>query len=347
MRFTLLASLVAALVGVGAAVASAQGGPTGGTGLGTTSTTTTTTTTTTSTVTAPPPPAPGGANPFKGRAMWIWELGSSDRGNVASIAATARQYGIGTVIVKSSDGTGAWSQFTPTLVQTLHAAGIHVCAWQYVYGDHPITEAQLGAAAVEDGADCLVIDAEVEYQGKYAQAQSYIAALRKLIGANFPVALAGFPYVDFHPSFPYSVFLGPGGAQYNAPQMYWADIGVSVDQVYSHTYMWNRPYNRPIYPLGDLPARRGLRPAPAASDPPLPPGLARVRGARRQLVGLAGGADQRLARTVAAGRPVEQLQAGPGNGDPGDGRRGRPCRLGPGAPRDRRRPAQDRRRIRR
>jgi peptidoglycan hydrolase-like protein with peptidoglycan-binding domain len=250
MRFTLLASLVAALVGVGAAVASAQGSPTGGSGLGTSTTSTTTTTTTT--VTAPPPPAPKGADPLKGRAMWIWELGSSDGGNVASIAATAHQYGISTVIVKSSDGTGMWSQFNRTLVQALHASGVHVCAWQYVYGNQPVIEAQLGAAAVSDGADCLVIDAEVEYEGKYAQAQTYMAALRRLVGYAYPVALAGFPYVDFHPAFPYSVFLGRGGAQYNAPQMYWADIGVTVDQVFAHTYTWNRPYDRPIYPLGQV-----------------------------------------------------------------------------------------------
>ena len=34
---------------------------------------------------------------------------------------------------------------------------------------------------------------------------TYIRRLRDLIGPRFPVALAGFPYVDFHPSFPYSV----------------------------------------------------------------------------------------------------------------------------------------------
>ncbi len=66
------------------------------------------------------------------------------------------------------------------------------------------------------------------------------------------MALAGFPYVDFHPSFPYSVFLGPGGAQYNVPQMYWRDIGTSVAAVYAHTYSFNRIYQRPIFPLGQL-----------------------------------------------------------------------------------------------
>src|SRR4029077_2113937 len=48
----------------------------------------------------------------------------------------------------------------------------------------------------------------------------------------------------------YSVFLGPGGAQYNAPQMYWKDIGVSVDTVYANTYIANRIYGRALFPLG-------------------------------------------------------------------------------------------------
>src|ERR1039458_10849847 len=89
-----------------------------------------------------------------------------------------------------------WSQFNPQLVSVLHANHLRVCAWQYVYGDNPAAEARVGAAAVNDGADCLVIDAEAEYQGKYIQAQTYISDLRGLIGANFPVALAGFPYIQ-------------------------------------------------------------------------------------------------------------------------------------------------------
>jgi peptidoglycan hydrolase-like protein with peptidoglycan-binding domain len=32
--------------------------------------------------------------------------------------------------------------------------------------------------------------------------------------------------------------------------MYWKDIGVSVDTVYANTYIANRIYGRPIYPLG-------------------------------------------------------------------------------------------------
>jgi Putative peptidoglycan binding domain len=192
-------------------------------------------------------------NPLARRSMWIWELGSSAGGNVSQLITSAHQYGVGTLIVKSSDGTSFWSsQFTPSLVSELHAGGLRVCAWQYVYGNHPITEAYAGAQAVRDGADCLIIDAESEYQGKYVAAQSYIRRLRALIGYRYVLALAGFPYIDYHPAFPYSVFLGPGGAQVNVPQMYWRAIGTTTDSVFAHTYAYNRIYQRPIFPLGQL-----------------------------------------------------------------------------------------------
>ncbi len=176
----------------------------------------------------------------------------SNGGSLHSIIAKAHATGIHTLFIKSSDGSGMWGQFTPALVSTLHAAGLRVCGWQYVYGSNPGGEARVGAQAVKDGADCLIIDAEAEYEGKYVQAQSYITQLRKQIGGRFPLALAGFPYVDYHPAFPYTVFLGPGGAQYNVPQMYWKDIGVGVDTVYSHTYRFNRLFGRPIFPLGQI-----------------------------------------------------------------------------------------------
>lgn len=184
--------------------------------------------------------------------MWIWYVSASSGGNLTSIIDTARTYGLSTLMIKAGDGVTPWSQFNRQLVATLHAAGFKACAWQYIYGNHPVIEAEVGAAAVRAGADCLLIDAESEYEGRYVQAQTYLVKLRQLIGSRYPVALAGFPYVDYHPGFPYSVFLGPGGAQYNAPQMYWADIGTSVDAVYAHTYDFNSLYERPIEPLGEV-----------------------------------------------------------------------------------------------
>jgi hypothetical protein len=199
---------------------------------------------------AKPPLASGTV--LDGTGMWIWYVSRSSGGDPAGIGAEAKRYGVRTVFVKSSDGSTWWPQFSPELVATLKASGLRVCAWQYVYGKQPSAEAALGARAAQTGADCLVIDAESQYEGKYAQAQIYVDALRTKVGASYAVALAGFPYVDLHPAFPYSVFLGPGGAQYNIPQIYWKAIGTTVDQAFAHTYSWNQVYGRPIFPLGQL-----------------------------------------------------------------------------------------------
>jgi Putative peptidoglycan binding domain len=198
-------------------------------------------------------------DPFARQGMWIWYVSRSSGGKLASIIGRARRSDIGTVYVKAGDGSDSWGQFSRYLVSRLHQGGIDVCAWQFVYGDHPAAEARVGAAAVAKGADCLVIDAEGNYEGKYAAADRYVRALRARIGAGFPLSLAGFPYVDYHPSFPYSVFLGPGAATFSQPQMYWKAIGTTVAGVYSHTYLFNRVYGRPIYPLGQTYLNPGPR----------------------------------------------------------------------------------------
>jgi hypothetical protein len=177
-------------------------------------------------------------------------VSQANGGNLSAIVAQAKAHGISTVFVKSGDGGSFWSQFSPTLVSTLHDGGLRVCAWQYVYGNNPTAEAAVAARAVTTGADCFVIDAESEYEGRYAQAQTYTSKLRQAAGPGYPIGLSGFPYVDYHPSFPYSVFLGAGGAQFNVPQAYWRAIGRPLDTVVDHTYRYNRPYGRTIAPLG-------------------------------------------------------------------------------------------------
>jgi hypothetical protein len=184
--------------------------------------------------------------------MWIWYLNRSSHGNLGKIASRAHRFGIDTVLIKSGDGTHYWNQFSSGVVSALKARGLNVCAWQFLYGSKPAKEARVGAAAVSRGADCLVLDVEGQYEGRYPQASIYMSTLRSLVGADYPVALASFPYVDYHPALPYSVFLGPGGAQYDVPQLYWKDIGTTPDNGYIHTWVWNRIYQRPILPLGQV-----------------------------------------------------------------------------------------------
>jgi hypothetical protein len=216
----------------------------------------------------------GAAAAFAGDGMWIWQLSKAEGGDLGAIAARAKASGIETVHVKAGDGTNLWNAFSPSVVATLKAAGLRVCAWQYVYGSDPQGEAAVAAAAIKRGADCFVIDAEAEYEGRYAAAQRYITALRAAVGKDFPIALSSFPYVDYHSSFPYSVFLGPGGAQANLPQMYWKAIGTTPDQVFARTYAMNQPYGRPILPLGQL------YEGPAGTDVARFRALAQAYGAR-------------------------------------------------------------------
>ena len=213
--------------------------------------------------TGPASPITGGGTPgqpgpadtsvhaaLRGNGMWIWQIPRSNGGSIDSIARQAKAAGVGTLFIKSADSTGTWRQFTRAMIDAFHARGLKVCGWHYVYGRYPMAEAAASAYAKTQGADCFVIDAEAEYEGRYVAASIYTRELRRLVGAAYPVGLAPFPYVDYHPGFPYSVFLGPGAAQYNLPQMYWKAIGTTVSAVFAHTYRQSAIYNRPILPLG-------------------------------------------------------------------------------------------------
>ena len=90
---------------------------------------------------------------------------------------------------------------------------------------------------------------------------------------------------------PYSVFLGPGGAQYNVPQIYWKAIGTAPDDAFAHTFIENRIYGRVITPLGQL--YGGVS---AARGRALPPGRGGLRRPGALLVGLAVGIERRSGR---------------------------------------------------
>src|SRR3979409_427643 len=81
----------------------------------------------------------GGADPaFRGNGMWIWQLPQAYGGSVSRIVAQARRHGVTTLFIKSGDGLHRWGQFSPGVVQAFKSAGLHVCGWQYVYGNSPV-----------------------------------------------------------------------------------------------------------------------------------------------------------------------------------------------------------------
>lgn len=189
---------------------------------------------------------------FSGHGMWIWQIAKAAGGDPIGIAEQARAAGVDTLIIKAAHGPTAWSQFSPELVSALQAEGFTVCGYQRLEGKRPAAEAAAGATAKAAGADCFVIDAEAELEGRYAQARRYVRSLRKRIGADFPLAFTSFPYADLHPLLPYSVFLGEGAATVNMPQIYWKDIGNSTSAAFARTVSTNLVYGRPLAPIGQL-----------------------------------------------------------------------------------------------
>jgi hypothetical protein len=190
------------------------------------------------------------SSPLVGTALWVAQAPATS--TPAALAASANEARVHTLIVKAADGSTAEPQFSPGLVGALRGAGLSVCAWTFAYGLDPTIEAQVAVAAVHDGAQCLVVDAEGQYDGRYGAAQAFVKALRTQLGGRFPIGLAGQAEVLQHPTFPYSVFLGPGGFDFDLPQMYWLELGTSVDATYAATIGVNSIYGRPILPVGQI-----------------------------------------------------------------------------------------------
>jgi peptidoglycan hydrolase-like protein with peptidoglycan-binding domain len=189
-------------------------------------------------------------SPFTGTALWVAEVPAQS--TPQQLAGQAAQGGVHTLFVKAADGSTADPQFTAALVSGLRAAGETVCGWTFAYGENPLGEAAAAVAAVHAGAQCLIVDAEGAYDTRYGAAQLFVRTLRSQLGSAFPMGLAGQAEVLQHPKFPYSVFLGPGGFNFDLPQIYWLDLGVSVDAAYSATIDINSVYGRPIVPVGQL-----------------------------------------------------------------------------------------------
>lgn len=196
------------------------------------------------------------ASPLHGIGMWVWEVPKS--GGTSGIIARARKYGFRTVYIKSGDGVNYWRQFDRS-VRQLKAAGLKVCGWQYVRGRRPAPEARVGARAIARGADCFVVNAEIEFErmgiGRssraHRNARAYMAELRRRGGNRVPIGFTSFAYPDLHARFPYSAFLtGPDAADVNMPQIYWGAFRSSVDTAVRRAAPWNALYGVPVAPIG-------------------------------------------------------------------------------------------------
>jgi hypothetical protein len=209
---------------------------------------------------------------LEGKGFFIWKIRDCEAGNPENIAAIAKQAGLQHVLIKIADGVFAYNKdrnndrdLVPPVVEALRAQGISVWGWHYIYGNHPISEANIAAERVKElGLDGYVIDAEIEFEqpGKANAAQRYIDRLRTEL-PNLPLALSSFRFPSFHPRFPWSVFLEK--IDINMPQVYWEQAhnpAVQLRRVVKEFKNLNPV--RPVIPTG--PAYKAGGWSPTVSD---------------------------------------------------------------------------------
>lgn len=184
-----------------------------------------------------------------GKGMFIWRI--ERIGSPAEIARQAKEAGFSHVLVKIADGTD-YSEYplVAELVKALHAVGIVVFGWQYVYLLRPSLEAETAAArCVITGCDGFVIDAEKECKSKPAEAAEYCERLTYLLPDNISIGLSSYRFPSYHPELPWDIFRGV--CAYDAPQVYWERAHNPADQLHQ-SYTEFQKFNRllPYIPTG-------------------------------------------------------------------------------------------------
>lgn len=181
--------------------------------------------------------------------MWIWQLSQCEGGNVSSIIAQARKAGIGALIVKAHDGTSWWSQFSASLINVVHNAGMKAGAWGYCYGRDPAVEVRQALTVLELGADFYVADVETEFdRGAMWNAADQLMSAIKAGAKGKPVGYTSFALPQYHPGFPFSVF--SKHADFTMPQVYWGDLGLAPATAVQTSLAYYRKFGVPIVPIG-------------------------------------------------------------------------------------------------
>ncbi|MCF6277952.1 MAG: nuclear transport factor 2 family protein [Anaerolineales bacterium] len=159
---------------------------------------------------------------IKGKGFFIFQIPDCEGGDPRAIAETAEAAGLAHIWLKIADGTNPFGVgITQPVVAALHAKGIAVWGWHYVYGNDPSGEASVALRRVSElKLDGYVVNAEVEYKNKQASARRFMSDLREAL-PDVPIALSSYRFPDFHPELPWAEFLEK--CDYHWPQVYWVE----------------------------------------------------------------------------------------------------------------------------
>ncbi len=152
--------------------------------------------------------------------------------NVQSLMNYEKSQGMNFIVIKHGEGSTNFPsagspQFTASVVNAAHTAGLKIFGYTRSYGVNINGEIQVATNALNLGADGYIIDAEVEWEGLSGAATKATNLLQgiKNVFPNRFLAHSPFMYVSLHSSFPYKQF----GLFCDAvmPQDYWHEFGIS------------------------------------------------------------------------------------------------------------------------
>lgn len=200
-----------------------------------------------------------------GKGWFIWQIKRIYGGDPARIAAAARSQHIDWVAIKVNDGPADYNLRPRTfmgmdiplmyaddiiqpLVDALHAEGILVFVWGYIYLGDPAREAAKSIERFKKfGVEGYIVDAESEWKFKIGPARVYMDALRAGM-PNVSIGMCSYRWPSYHREFPWNTALE--NADYHMPQVYWLDEHNPAQQLNQSVFELKAYKDIPIIPLG-------------------------------------------------------------------------------------------------
>jgi len=211
---------------------------------------------------------------LSGIGMWLWLIDSCEGGDVEKIASKAQEYELSWVAPKAGQGT-AWyyrnQEKIKPLAKALHAKGIRVFPWGWVFGRTQTApynsiarlEGEMAFRIIHElEADGWIVDAEADWKrtqlNMHLEAPKYMEPLSDL---SVPILVSTYRYPKVHREFPYKAWQNtfkPHRGDGWVPQVYWE----FDSREYAGDYQLQESFNQ-YNSLGYLSQNEAYHPAPS------------------------------------------------------------------------------------
>ena len=212
-----------------------------------------------------------------GKNMFLWKIKRVYGGDPELIAKRAVELGLSGVIIKILSGywvyNWRWDEeaqkwvddFIQPLADALHAVGVKLYGFQYIYLTDGKKEAEAVIAQVEKyGLDGLFVDAEAGAKYDNVQAKRYADELLENWDYTLPIGLCSYRFSTIHPELPWDELLA--ACTFHAPQVYWVSAHNPVAQLNRSIAELQEKKLLPFVPVGSAYREHGWEPEKSELD---------------------------------------------------------------------------------